>query len=250
MAKVYRAVPEDSMDVTQAVAIKVMNQELARDPELVRRFEREKRIYEALHHPNIVKVLSSGVFQQQFYLAMELVRGSTLRDYVLPGGLAPKKVLQLLTPVFEAVGYANTRGIVHRDLKPENIMITDQGQIKVMDFGLARGSNFSQVTATGSVLGTPGYMAPEQIEGELDIHSDQYALGVMLYEMLTGELPFYDDNPVTIIISHLTKPVPSLAAKKPELARVAPVVERMLAKKPLERYRDLEHALTSLRYVV
>ena len=250
MARVYRAVPEDSMDETEAVAIKVMNQELAREPELVKRFAREKKVYEDMHHPNIVKVLSSGVYEQQFYLAMELVRGSTMRAYVLPGGLPVKKVLQLMTPVFEAVGYANKKGIVHRDLKPENIMITDQGKVKVMDFGLARGSNYSQVTATGSVLGTPGYMAPEQIEGKLDIRSDQYALGVMLYEMLTGELPFYDENPVTIIISHLTKPVPSLAAKKPELVKLGPVVERMLAKDPEERYRDLDHALTSLRYVM
>lgn len=250
MARVYRAVPEDTMDETQAVAIKVMNQELARDPALVKRFEREKSAYEKLNHPNIIKLLSSGVHEQQFYLAMELVRGSTLRAYVLAGGLPLKKVMQLMTPVLEAVGYANKRGIVHRDLKPENIMVTDQGVIKVMDFGLAQDSNFSRLTATGSVLGTPAYMAPEQIEGNPEIRSDQYALGVMLYEMLTGQLPFYDDNPVTIIIHHLTKPVPPLAEKKPELVKVGAVVERMLAKIPDERYRDLEHALTSLRYVM
>jgi len=250
MARVYRAVPEQSLDENQAVAIKIMSSEIGKDPELRQRFEREKRVYESLHHPHIVKVIASGVFQNQLYLVMELVRGSTLRAYVFPEGMPTKKVVELLAPVFEAVNFANKKGIVHRDLKPENIMITDRGQIKVMDFGLARSSHFSRVTATGSVLGTPGYMAPEQIEGELHVNSDQYSLGIMIYEMLTGQLPFFDENPVTIIMGHLVKPVPPLAEKKPELAKVAPVVERMLAKKPEERYRDLEHALTSLRYVM
>lgn len=250
MAKVYLAVPDETLDEKEAVALKILNADALADAELRARFDRERRVYEGLHHPNIVKVFASGLFQNQMYLAMEVVRGRTLRAYVFEDGMPFKKVMELLTPVFEAVQFANRKGIVHRDLKPENIMMTESGQIKVMDFGLARASNFSRVTATGSVLGTPGYMAPEQIEGRLEVQTDQYALGIMVYEMLTGRLPFYDENPVTIIISHLTKEVPPLAAGRPQLSKVQPVVERMLAKHPGDRYRDLEHALTALRYVL
>jgi hypothetical protein len=251
MAKVYRAVPDGpELDSSRSVAIKLLSLELAQDEEVVRRFDREKRIYENLLHPNIVKVYGSGVYQQQYYLVMEYIRGTTMRSEVVPGGQSPRKVLKLMTPVLEAVSFANKKGVTHRDLKPENIMITERGDVKVMDFGLARGSQFSQVTATGSILGTPAYMAPEQIQGELDTRSDQYSLGVILYELLCGEPPFQDENPVTLVIKHISQPVPPLAAKKAELAAVGKAVERMLEKDPAQRYRDLDHALVSLRHVM
>lgn len=250
MARVYRAVPRDSLDESQAVAMKVLNQQAAADADLRARFEREMRVYNELIHPNIVRVLESGLYDGQMYLVMEMVQGSTLRAYVFEGGISPKKMLDLMAPVLQAVHFAHKKGIVHRDLKPENIMMTDKNVIKVMDFGLARSSQFSKLTATGSILGTPAYMSPEQIEGKLHPATDQYALGVMIYELLTGKLPFYDENPVTLILEHLSKAVPPLAEKRPDLAKVAPVVERMLAKAPLDRFADLEHALKALRFVV
>lgn len=250
MAKVYLAVPEETMDEREAVALKILNVDSLTDHELRARLGREIRAYESLRHPNIVRVNASGEFQGHPYLAMELVRGRTLRAYVFRDGMAPKKALDLLTSVFDAVHFANSKGIVHRDLKPENIMITEGGLIKVMDFGLARASNFTQLTATGSILGTPGYMAPEQIQGQLEVATDQYALGVILYEMLAGKLPFYDDNPVTVVMAHLTRPVPPLSEGRPHLQRIQPAVERMLAKDPKDRYRDLKHALTALRHLV
>lgn len=251
MAKVYRGVPDGpELDSSRSVAIKLLSLELAQDEEVVRRFDREKRIYENLLHPNIVKVYGSGVYQQQYYLVMEYIRGTTMRSEVVPGGQSPRKVLKLMTPVLEAVSFANKKGVTHRDLKPENIMITERGEVKVMDFGLARGSQFSQVTATGSILGTPAYMAPEQIQGELDTRSDQYSLGIILYELLCGEPPFHDENPVTLVIKHISQPVPPLSSKKPELAAVGKAVERMLEKDPAQRYRDLDHALVSLRHVM
>lgn len=250
MARVYRAVPDQNLDESQAVAIKVMSREIAQTPDLVKRFDRERKIYEALNHPHIVKVFAAGEENGHYYMAMELIRGHSLRQEVDSDGIAPKKMLRLLGPVFEAVAYAHKKGLVHRDLKPENVMITHDGQVKVMDFGLARGHDFSQVTATGSVLGTPAYIAPEQINGKLDPASDQYALGVMCWEFLTGRRPFEDENAVTLIVKHLSEPVPSLATLRPDLEKLAKVLERMLAKKPEDRFRDLEHALNSLRYLV
>lgn len=250
MARVYRAVPESTLDDKASVAIKLLNQELAKDPDVVRRFDREKRIYESLLHPNIIKVMDSGVYQHQFYLVMELVRGDTLRSQVKPGGISGRQAFKLMLPVIEAVSFANKKGIAHRDLKPENVMLTDDGDVKVMDFGLARGSNFSQVTATGSVLGTPAYMAPEQIQGELDLAIDQYAIGVMLYELLCGEPPFVDENPVTLVIKHLSAAAPPLTSKKEGTEKISKVLERMLEKEPHNRFRDLDQALVQLRYVM
>jgi tRNA A-37 threonylcarbamoyl transferase component Bud32 len=249
MAKVYRAVPDETMDEKQAVAVKVMSVESSEDAEMMRRFEREKRVYEALNHPNIVKVLASGLHNRQAYLVMELVRGSTLKPYILPEGMKPSKVEKLLAPVFLAVAFAHRKGVVHRDLKPDNIMVTDQGVVKVMDFGLARKEEYTQITGTGSILGTPAYIAPEQIQGLLDPSSDQYALGVILFQMLTGKLPFESDSTLALIMNHMSKSAPLITTIKPELSKVSPVVERMLAKKPEDRYRDLELALKAFRAV-
>jgi len=250
MAKVYRGVPDSTLDESQAVALKIMNADMASSPDLVQRFDREIKVYGELHHPNIVKVLAAGEQNGHYYMVMELVRGQSLRPQVATEGVPPKKMLQLVTPIFEAVHYANQRGVAHRDLKPENVMISHEGKVKVMDFGLARSHHSSKVTATGSVLGTPAYIAPEQIHGQLDVRSDQYALGVMCWELLTGRRPFEDENPVTLIVKHLSEPVPSLTFLRPDLEKFAKVLERMLAKKPEDRYRDLEHALNSLRYLL
>ncbi|MEW6278456.1 MAG: serine/threonine-protein kinase, partial [Candidatus Eremiobacterota bacterium] len=246
MATVYRGVPDASLDDSQAVAIKILDPELARDPDFVRRFDRETSVYYQLTHPNIVRVLGHGCFQGRYYLIMELVRGSTLRECVRPEGMTPAEALKLVRPVMLALEFAHRKGIVHRDVKPENVMLTEAGQVKVMDFGMARGKQYATVTATGALLGTPAYMAPEQIQGKLDPRSDQYSVGVMLYEMLAGTPPFMDDNPVTILMSHLSQPPPPLTERRPGLEATAPVVHRMLAKNPEDRYPDLAAAVAEL----
>lgn len=243
MARVYRADADQGGD---SIAIKILDHSLAEDTQFVRRFNREKDVYADLTHPNIVRVLGFGTFQEHHYLMMELVEGVPLRDHVRPEGMSLREALGFLRPVFEAVQYAHGRGIVHRDLKPENIMVTRQGKVKVMDFGLAGGEGYSQVTQTGSLLGTPAYMAPEQARGQLDPHSDQYALGVMVYELLTGAPPFMDENAVNIVFKHLMEPAPRLADQRPDLAAVSLVVERMLAKEPDQRYASVQEALTAL----
>ena len=250
MAKVYRGVPDESLDEKQAVAIKIMSAEMGKNPELVRRFDRERKVYEDLNHPNIVKVMASGEQSGHYYMVMELVRGHNLRSEVQADGIPPKKMLRLMRPIFEAVHYAHKKGVVHRDLKPENIMLTRDDQIKVMDFGLARATDASNITVSGTVLGTPAYMSPEQINNVPQSASDQYALGVMCWELLTGRRPFDDDNPVTLIVKHLSEPVPSLAKLRPDLEKFAKILERMLAKKPEERFRDLDLALKSLEHLV
>jgi tRNA A-37 threonylcarbamoyl transferase component Bud32 len=249
MARVYKGQPEGGSE-HEAVAIKILDAELATEEQFVRRFNREKDVYADLNHPNIVRVLGFGTFQEHYYLVMELIRGTTLRKHITGQGIPPDKVLRYLRPVFQAVAYAHSRGIVHRDLKPENIMVTDGGRIKVMDFGMAAGQAYSAVTVTGSLLGTPVYMAPEQAQGQLDPRSDQYALGIMVYEMLTGKPPFLDDNPVNIVLKHLGEEPPSLAEIRPEFEGVAPVVQRMLAKSPDDRYPDVEQALAALEQVL
>ncbi|MBS2035974.1 serine/threonine protein kinase [bacterium] len=250
MARVYRAVPDETLDEKQAVAIKIMNAEMGNNPELVHRFNFERKVYEELNHPHIVKVVISGEQSGHYYMVMELIRGQSLRAEINQEGIPPKKMLRLMKPIFEAVHYAHQKGVVHRDLKPENVMQTQDGQIKVMDFGLARATDASKVTATGTVLGTPAYMSPEQINNLPHPASDQYSLGVMCWEMLTGRRPFEDENPVTLIVKHLSEPVPSLARLRPDLEKFAKVLERMLAKKPEERYRDLDLALKALEHLV
>lgn len=243
MARVYRA---DADHGGESVAIKVLDHSLASDTQFVRRFNREKDVYADLSHPNIVRVLGFGTFQEHHYLMMELVRGVPLRDHVKAQGMTPREMLGYLRPVFEAVHYAHGRGIVHRDLKPENIMVTDGGKVKVMDFGLAGGEGYSQVTRTGSLLGTPAYMAPEQAKGQLNVQSDQYALGILVFELLTGSPPFMDENAVNIVFKHLMEEAPRLADLRPDLARISPVVERMLTKEPDGRYANVKEALTAL----
>ena len=250
MARVYRAVPEGTLLEADAVAIKILNRELSQDQKFVTRFDREKSVYEQLRHPNIVRIFGAGCFEGNYYLTMELIRGTTLRSYVQPGGLPPKRLLELFSPLMDAVAYAHRRNIMHRDLKPENVMMAHSGSLKVMDFGMARGSDYDTVTETGALMGTPAYMAPEQIRGEHDIQADQYAIGVMIYEMLTGSLPFQDEHQINVILKHLNAPVPDLARDRPELASLAPVVARMLSKDAAQRYRDLSHALSCLRQAI
>ncbi len=237
MATVYKAFPEERLkDEREAVALKILAPDLTEDPSFVGRFNREKDVYGLLVHRNIVRIYGYGEFKGRYYLVMELVNGSTLRPVQAKG-----RILELVKPIFQAVHFAHQKGIVHRDLKPENVMVTDEGQVKVMDFGMARASYNNTVTATGAVLGTPVYMAPEQIQGILDPRSDQYALGIMLYEMFAGHPPFVDENPVTTLVKHLQEEPAPLDVGPP-----GEVVLKMLAKSPQERYPDLLAALEAL----
>ncbi|MBI3924233.1 MAG: serine/threonine protein kinase [Armatimonadetes bacterium] len=241
MATVYQAIRGDRLESDETVAIKLMDQELSEEAECRQRFEREIRVLARLDHPNIVRVYDSGDHLGRLYLAMEFVQGKTLRDLTgRPMSLG--EIRGLMEPVFRAMAYAHQIGVVHRDLKPENLMISEAGLVKVMDFGLARSEQFSTMTVSGSVLGTPAYLAPEQVQGRADPRTDQYALGVILYELLTGTQPFTGDA-LNVVMAHLTQEPPSLAASRPDVPPgVVAAVERMLSKDPQQRYPDLDRA--------
>jgi len=245
MGRVYEAFPDATLDAGEAVAIKVLDADQARDPEFRERFVRETDTVRRLSHPAIVRLVDWGDADGLLYMVMELVPGTSLRDRVRPGGLAPEEVLDVLRPVFEGLDHAHRAGVTHRDLKPENVMLTGLGRAKVMDFGLARRRE-NRVTRTGSVLGTPGYMAPEQIRGgEPDGRTDQYALGVMAYELLCGRLPVEGLDEMALMFHHASEdPLPSLGAARKDLpAGLVAVVDRMLRKRMDERFATMREAL-------
>jgi serine/threonine-protein kinase len=250
MATVYLGVPTRSADRSQARAIKVIDREaLGHSQELRFRFLREVKILARLRHPAIVLLEAYGEHDGLLYVAMEWIKGPTLASVIKPGGLPAEQAMNYLRPLFEAVGYAHSQGIVHRDLKPDNVLLAEGKQVKVVDFGLARAQEFQTVTLTGSIFGTPAYIPPEQVKGisQTDPRSDQYSLGVMTFELLTGRLPFQGDDPLALVMQHLQEPPPLLTDLRPDLSPEAGrVVARMLAKQPEDRYPDLKSCLRAL----
>ena len=234
MADVYRA--EDER-LGREVALKAVPPEFARDPERIERFEREVRAAARLSHPNIVTVHEFGQGAGHHFYTMALMPGGDLKARIRshPGGLSPAEARAVAAAVARALGYAHRRGLVHRDVKPENILFWEDGTPQLTDFGIARAmESGTRMTATGMSIGSPHYMSPEQAQGlEVDGRSDLYSLGVVLYEMLTGRLPFDAPNTFAVGLSHIKDPVPELPRA---LSEWQPVVDRLLAKSPEDRY--------------
>ncbi|MCO6005721.1 Stk1 family PASTA domain-containing Ser/Thr kinase [Actinoallomurus purpureus] len=236
MATVY-AGHDTKLDRT--VALKVMHGNLAGDEEFVRRFIGEAKHAAALSHPNVVAVYDQGTDKGYVFLAMEYVPGRTLRDLLTERGrLGPREALQVMQPVLSALGAAHRAGLIHRDVKPENVLLTSDGQVKVADFGLARAETASKQTKTGMIIGTVGYLAPEQvISGDADARTDVYAAGIMLFELLTGRQPYDGGTPLAVAYKHVneTVPLPSsvIAGLPPQLdALVASATNRDPARRP------------------
>ncbi len=261
MGEVYRA--RDSR-LSREVAIKVLPAAVASDPERLKRFEREARSASALNHPSIVTIYDVGETDGVSWIAMELVEGKTLRELLGSGALQLKRLLQLATPAAEGLAKAHEAGIVHRDLKPENVMITKDGLVKILDFGLAKltstgsgsgeGSQLPTMTGTtpGVVVGTVGYMSPEQASGNaLDFRSDQFAFGSMLYEMATGKKAFHKKTAIDTLAAILNEDPPPIASLNPLVpAPLRWIVERCLSKQPEGRYGttgDLARDLATVR---
>ncbi|MEQ8850033.1 serine/threonine-protein kinase [Botrimarina sp.] len=244
MATVYLA---EQQSLARRVAVKVLNAELCRDPSHVGRFQHEARAAASLVHPGIVQVYEVGVAAadgaQRHYLAQEYVAGGTLSRLVeREGCLAPGRLLEVLWQVATALDAAAERGLVHRDIKPDNLMIDRTGVIKVADFGLARLAETSgpRMTQAGIAMGTPLYMSPEQIEGgEVDARSDLYSLGVTAYQLLTGEPPFTGDTPLSVAIQHLNNKPDPIRKRRPDTpAPLAEVIDRLIAKRPADRFQS------------
>ncbi|HET8602919.1 MAG TPA: Stk1 family PASTA domain-containing Ser/Thr kinase [Marmoricola sp.] len=255
MAVVYEAT---DLRLERPVAVKVMHAGLADDEEFVARFEREARAAARLAHPNVVAVFDQGEDVgpdgPTLFLVMEHVPGVTLRDLVRKEApLAPGRALTLLEPVLSALAAAHEAGMIHRDIKPENVLITDTGQVKVADFGLARAINAeTQHTATGGVLiGTVSYLSPELVvAGRADARADVYAAGVLLYEMLTGRKPHQADSPIQVAYKHVHEDVPAPSAAVPGIpAYVDALVARATARDPSMRPADARVLLHQVRRV-
>ncbi len=236
MAYVYRGFdPRFKRDV----AIKVLTRDLMNDATLIARFEREAQTIAALEHPAIVPVYDFGEDDSRPYLVMRLMTGGTLTDQLKQGPLTINKTVRILDRIGSALERAHQKGVIHRDLKPSNIMFDDYGDAFLADFGIARLTE-SAITLTGdSVIGTPAYMSPEQIHGdkEIDGRSDIYALGVICFEMLTGQRPYIDSTPTKVMMRHIIDPVPDIRAVNPDLPQgIDEVITKTMAKEPDERY--------------
>ena len=239
MADVYIA--KDTR-LARQVAVKVLRSDLARDPSFVARFRKEALAAAGLNHPGIVAVYDSGE-EPAPYIVMELISGHTLRELIHNGERIPlNRALEIGEGILAALEYSHERGIVHRDIKPANIMITDQGDVKVMDFGIARAlaDLGATLTNTWNIVGTAQYLSPEQALGETaDLRSDIYSTGCLLYEVLTGQPPFTGETPVSIAYQHVSGNLVTPSLLAPELPAGVDVILRVaLAKKPEERYQS------------
>ncbi len=237
-AVVYRAVPNDTLELSEACAIKILHPELTRDTTFRARFQREVQVLRSLQHRHIVRLDDFGEFEGLLYLVTELVNGLPLRKKIRPIGLRPAEAGPWLLALVDALSYAHAQGIVHRNLKPENIMIRADGFLKIIDFGLAKPfTGNANLTLPGAVMGTPAYMAPEQVHSDrnVDGRCDQYALGILMYELLTGRRPFSQGQAIQLLYSQVHAEPPSL-----EDAGLNRVFRRMVAKDPEQRYSTLQ----------
>lgn len=236
MARVYSAVSAERLGQGPSVAVKIITHQ---DADLIQRFHREVSILLKLRHPNIVSLVTSGQEGEHCYLVMELLRGQTLSQALLGAAWPWPKAVKFMLTVLKAVHFAHQQVVVHRDLKPDNLFLTSDGQLKIMDFGLARAESARFITASGApTLGTPHYMSPEQINGSaVDGRTDQYALGIELFELLTGRCPFDHEDSMQLIMAHLATPPPCLRQSAPDLpSGLDALVQRMLSKDPAARF--------------
>jgi serine/threonine-protein kinase len=240
MARVFRGTDRV---LGRTVAVKVLSPQFAGDDQFVARFRREAQAAAALNHPNIVSVYDTGDQADVHFIVMEYVEGRTLRDVVRQDGpLMPERATEIGASVARALASAHEAGMVHRDIKPGNIMLTRDGEVKVMDFGIARTSTGDTLTQTAAVLGTASYLSPEQAQGiTVDARSDIYSLGCVLYEMLAGRAPFTGDSPVAIAYKHVKEdPVPPGRLNGDVPDSLDAVVMKCMAKNPANRYQSAE----------
>src|SRR5215208_249921 len=245
MADVYCA---EDLQLGRRVALKLLYRRFAEDEEFVERFRREASSAAGLQHPNVVAVFDRGEFDGTYYIAMEFLEGRSLKQLVRQeGALDPDRAIDLVIQILKAARFAHRRGIVHRDIKPHNVIVDDEGRAKVTDFGIAR-AGASDMTETGSIMGTAQYLSPEQAQGQpVSPRSDLYSIGVMLYELLTGRVPFEAESPVTIALKHVSEPPIPPAELNPAIPpALEAVVLRALEKDPARRYADADEFAAAL----
>jgi serine/threonine-protein kinase len=250
MSSVYRAF--DPM-LERWVAIKLMHRDISHDPDQLERFRREARTVAQLNHPHVVTVIDAGEDDGAPYIVFEYVEGETLKERIRRLGRLPvSEAVAYAIEIGRALEAAHASKLVHRDVKPQNVLIDRDGRAKVTDFGIARSLEAQGLTATGRVLGTTDYVSPEQALGhEVTGQSDIYSLGIVLYEMLTGETPFKADTQVAVAMRHVRDPLPDVQRRRPEIsASLAAVVERATTKETQNRYQDVGEIVHDLEEVL
>jgi len=254
MAEVYKGY-HPKLD--RHVAIKILHGFLAEGEDFLARFEREAKAVASLRHQNIIQIHDFEVQDENYYMVMEFVDGDTLTDKLKKLSKSKSKmpldeVLSITRQVAKALAYAHKRGIIHRDLKPSNILIDNDGQTFLTDFGIAKIASTTQFTSTGALIGTPAYMSPEQCKGvDLTHVSDLYSLGIILYEMLTGDVPFESETPLSVLQKHITEPVPSLYEHRLDLpSSFEKLISTALAKEPEDRFQTANEISKALAQAI
>ncbi|MFL5970030.1 MAG: protein kinase domain-containing protein [Gaiellaceae bacterium] len=240
MSSVYKA--RDSL-LERNVALKILHEQYNADDDFVERFKREARSVAQLQHPNIVTVIDRGEDDGRQYIVFEYIDGENLKELVVrKGRLDVREALEIADEVARGLAFAHQQGVIHRDVKPQNVLLNGDGRAKVTDFGIARTLDVDGMTQTGTVLGTSNYIAPEQASGErVDVQSDVYALGVVLYELLAGDVPFPGESFVAVAMKHVHEPPPNLLdVRKDVPLRVAAAVDRALEKDPEQRFPTMD----------
>src|ERR687885_1457490 len=246
MSTVYRAFDET---LERWVAIKVLHADMSQDDSQLERFRREARSAARLQHPHVVTVIDAGEDDGRPFIVFEYVEGETLKDRIRRMGRLPiDEAIAYAIEIARALGCAHSNQIVHRDIKPQNVLIDAEGSAKVTDFGIARSLEEQGLTADGRVLGTTDYVSPEQALGhEVNGQSDIYSLGVVLFEMLTGEVPFSGENQVSVAMKHVREDLPDLQRRRPQVsATLAAVLDRMTDHDLVRRYRDVPTLVADL----
>lgn len=233
MATVYLATQES---LNRKVVLKIMSTQLGGSPEFAKRFLNEGHMLASVNHPNIITIYDIGIAEDFLFISMEYLDGGSLLER-MQHGISPDEALDVVAQIGSALSVAHSKGIVHRDVKPANILYRHDGTPVLTDFGIAKQNGDNELTSTGTILGSPFYMSPEQIEGklQLDGRSDIYSLGIILFEMLAGHRPFEGDAAINIVLKHLQSPIPRLAGK---LASFQPLIDLMLAKNRDDRLPD------------
>jgi beta-lactam-binding protein with PASTA domain len=245
MADVYQA---DDTHLGREVAIKILHRRFAQDEEFVERFRREASAAAGLQHPNVVGVFDRGSHDDTWYIAMERLKGRTLKQLIQEDSpVDQRRAIDLMIQVLLAAGFAHKRGVVHRDFKPHNVIVGDDDAVKVTDFGIAR-AGASEMTETGSIMGTAQYLSPEQAQGQrVDARSDLYSIGIMLFELLTGRVPFQGESAVSIALKHVSEPAPPVSPLRRDVhPALEAIVARALVKDPGGRFQSAEEFVLAL----